>query len=159
MNTEQTRGRSRGPRKGGSSTLLCDRPLAGLAILVRGSSRRITTMTAGLRARSANIRVSTVDTAASTVAWPAPATEEHRRDLTLVAELTGRSISGACPGMGTGRVPDIVEQAPCASACWRHRLERRQTPDKNISDRRGPEPESIRKMRLASLTLDLRNLY
>src|SRR5438552_3487590 len=57
MKTEPIRGRSRGPRKGGSSTLLCDRPLAGLAMLVRGSARRITTMTAGLAARSANIRV------------------------------------------------------------------------------------------------------
>ena len=57
MLMEQTRGRSRSTRKGGSSLLLCDRPLAGLATLVRGSSRRITTMTAGLQARSANIRV------------------------------------------------------------------------------------------------------
>ena len=57
MNTEQSRGRSRGPRKGGPSRLLCDRPMAECATLVRGSSRRITTMTAGLRARSANIRV------------------------------------------------------------------------------------------------------
>src|SRR5207247_10823293 len=70
-----------------------------------------------------------------------------------------REALGACPGIWTGRVPDAVEQAPCASACWRLRLERRQTPDKNISDRRGPEPESIRKMRLASLTLDLRHFY
>ena len=51
------RGRSKGTRKGGTSWLLCDRPLAGRATLVRGSSRRITTMTAGLRARSANISV------------------------------------------------------------------------------------------------------
>jgi hypothetical protein len=32
-------------------------PAAGLAMLVRGSSRRITTMMAGRKARSANIRV------------------------------------------------------------------------------------------------------
>ena len=32
-------------------------PVAGFAMLVRGSSRRITTMTAGRKARSANIRV------------------------------------------------------------------------------------------------------
>jgi hypothetical protein len=32
-------------------------PAAGLAFLVRGSSRRITTMMAGRKARSANIRV------------------------------------------------------------------------------------------------------
>ena len=32
-------------------------PAAGLAMLVRGSSRRITTMMAGREARSANIRV------------------------------------------------------------------------------------------------------
>ena len=32
-------------------------PAAGLAFLVRGSSRRITTMMAGREARSANIRV------------------------------------------------------------------------------------------------------
>jgi hypothetical protein len=32
-------------------------PTAGLAFLVRGSSRRITTMMAGRKARSANIRV------------------------------------------------------------------------------------------------------
>src|SRR6266508_4508535 len=57
MKSEPIRGRSRGPRKGGSSTLLCARPMAECATLVRGSSRRITTMTAGLRARSANIRV------------------------------------------------------------------------------------------------------
>ena len=31
--------------------------MAGFAFLVRGSSRRITTMTAGRKARSANIRV------------------------------------------------------------------------------------------------------
>ncbi len=38
--------------------LLCDRPYSvGLASLVRGSSRRITIMLAGVRARSANIRV------------------------------------------------------------------------------------------------------
>jgi len=57
MFLEQTRGRSRGTRKGGPSGLLCDRPLAERATLVRGSSRRITTMPAGFNARSANIRV------------------------------------------------------------------------------------------------------
>jgi len=57
MDLERSRRRSEGTREGGSSWLLCDRPLAGPAILVRGSSRRITIVTAGLWARSANIRV------------------------------------------------------------------------------------------------------
>ncbi len=57
MFMEPIRGRSEGTRKGGPSALLCDRPLAERATLVRGSSRRITTMLAGFNARSANIRV------------------------------------------------------------------------------------------------------
>jgi hypothetical protein len=46
MSAGQIRGRSRGTRTGGSSYLLCDKPVAGPAMLVRGSSRRMTTMTA-----------------------------------------------------------------------------------------------------------------
>lgn len=57
MYLERSRRRSEGTRKGEPSRTLCDRPLAGPAILVRGSSRRIMTMTAGSRARSANIRL------------------------------------------------------------------------------------------------------
>ena len=45
---ESSRRRSWGPREGGSSWTLRDRPTAGLAHLVRGSSRRITIMTARL---------------------------------------------------------------------------------------------------------------
>jgi|GEM_PF-1793351 hypothetical protein len=50
--------RSTHTRKGESSQALCDTSYAtGLAQLVRGSSRRITTMLAGVTARSANITV------------------------------------------------------------------------------------------------------
>jgi hypothetical protein len=50
--------RSCGTRKGEPSNDLCDRSTpTGPALLVRGSSRRITIMQAGRDARSANIRV------------------------------------------------------------------------------------------------------
>ena len=52
---EQRERRSRGTRKGGPSRILCGRPRAGSAMLVRGSSRRITIMAGP--ARPANIRV------------------------------------------------------------------------------------------------------
>jgi len=50
--------RSRGTRKGEpSSDTMCPALVAKCTMLVRGSSRRIATMTAGGDARSANIRV------------------------------------------------------------------------------------------------------
>jgi hypothetical protein len=57
MSLERSRRRSKGTWEGESSCQLCDRPLAGSATLVRGSSRRIMIVTADPRVRSANIRL------------------------------------------------------------------------------------------------------